>query len=103
MTRDEAAKLIPILQAWSEGKVLQCRSTSSNSNADWFDSKDFYTHSLVEWRIKPEKKTGWINIYRDPLSYHATTLFKTKEEADENASVVRIACIQITYEPGEGL
>lgn len=35
----------------------------------------------------PEKKEGWVNIYREPFScitYTGASIFKTKEEAKEN-------------------
>ena len=61
MTREEAKELLPVIQAFAEGKIIQYR----NAGGEWKDSEEpsFYGH--VEYRIKPEPK------YRP---------FKTKEE-----------------------
>lgn len=63
MTREEAKELLPIIQAFAEGKTIQCRT----KNRPWFDLLDNKLEmcGLFEYRIKPEQK------YRP---------FKTKEE-----------------------
>ena len=48
----------------------------------------------------PERVQGWMNIY--PY-YINGERYRTKKDADENASVDRIACIYITFIIGEGL
>lgn len=63
MTREEAKELLPIIQAWTEGKSIQFQTDSGS----WTDIiKDLYlcNHPPL-YRIKPEPK------YRP---------FKTKEE-----------------------
>ena len=63
MTREEAKELLPIIQAWAEGKSIQCQTDSKS----WSDiTKDLYpcNHPSL-YRIKPETK------YRP---------FKTQEE-----------------------
>ena len=63
MTREEAKELLPIIQAFAEGKTIQGRT----KNRPWFDLLDNKLEmcGLFEYRIKPEPK------YRP---------FKTKEE-----------------------
>ena len=65
MTREEAKELLPIIQAFAEGKVVQYRN---NSN-EWLDigknASVGFTRAPLDYRIKPEPK------YRP---------FKTKEE-----------------------
>ena len=63
MTKEEAKELLPIIQAFAEGKTIQCRT----KNRPWFDLLDNKLEmcGLFEYRIKPEPK------YRP---------FKTKEE-----------------------
>ena len=63
MTREEAKELLPIIQAWAEGKSIQYQTDSKS----WSDiTKDLYpcNHPSL-YRIKPEQK------YRP---------FKTQEE-----------------------
>jgi hypothetical protein len=51
----------------------------------------------------PVKHTLWVNIYPCGHSHSITTSFKRKSEADSCASISRVACIEITFEEGEGL
>ena len=61
MTREEAKKLLPIIQAWAEGKNIQFLS-----DGEWHDiNQADFTFYPDKYRIKPEPK------YRP---------FKTKEE-----------------------
>lgn len=63
MTREEAKDLLPIIQAFAEGKVIQCKSSINN---EWRDFKEPIFNGLPDnYRIKPEPK------YRS---------FKTQEE-----------------------
>lgn len=62
MTREEAKEMLPIIQAFSEGKTIQYETRDG-----WIDLDSLYPHSdiLSKYRIKPEPK------YRP---------FKTQEE-----------------------
>ena len=54
MTREEAKELLPIIQAWAEGKSIQFQTDSGS----WSDiTKDLYpcNHPSL-YRIKPEPK-----------------------------------------------
>ena len=54
MTREEAKELLPIIQAWAEGKSIQYQTDSGS----WSDiTKDLYpcNHPSL-YRIKPEQK-----------------------------------------------
>ena len=63
MTREQAKELLPIIQAFAEGKTIQFRT----NNRSWVDllDNDIEINALFDYRIKPEPK------YRP---------FKTKEE-----------------------
>lgn len=56
MTREEAKELLPIIQAFAEGKVVQYRN---NSN-EWLDigknASVGFTRDPLDYRIKPEPK-----------------------------------------------
>jgi len=93
-----------VIIAWAEGKEIQSRYMAPG--AAWTDHKcPTSTQSAsfmpafndVEylWRVKPETKTGWINIY--------PSIHRDRATADRGATERRIACIQITYTEGEGL
>lgn len=54
MTREEAKELLPIIQAFADGKTIQCRT----KNRPWFDLLDNKLEmcGFFEYRIKPEPK-----------------------------------------------
>ena len=63
MTREEAKQLIPIIQAWAEGKSIQYQTDSKS----WSDiTKDLYpcNHPSL-YRIKPEPKYRPFKSYEE--------------------------------------
>nr|DAI06675.1 MAG TPA: hypothetical protein [Caudoviricetes sp.] len=59
MTRKEAKELLPIIQAFAEGKVIECRikpSTIKGADTpnDWTEMKEIEFWNNTEYRIKPE-------------------------------------------------
>ena len=54
MTREEAKELLPIIQAFADGKTIQFRT----NNSYWIDllDNDLEINALFEYRIKPEPK-----------------------------------------------
>lgn len=55
MTREEAKELLPIIQAYAEGKTIQVRINNDSSWTDLLDDK-LEISNLYEYRIKPESK-----------------------------------------------
>ena len=54
MTRKELKELLPIMQAWAEGKTIQC-----NFGDGWIDTGidlDLLLGDVSKYRIKPEPK-----------------------------------------------
>ena len=93
-----------VIIAFAEGKDIQCRFVTW----EWcdVDNLNMINHNDMEWRIKPEKKKGWINIYPGyGIAHSPTGIFDDKQEADNAAArdLNRVACIEIEYEEGEGL
>lgn len=61
MTREEAKVLLPIIQAFAEGKVIECRTKPSTIKGadtpnDWTEMKEIEYWNNTEYRIKPEVK-----------------------------------------------
>lgn len=61
MTREEAKEFYPILQAFAEGRVIECRiKPSSLKGSDtpngWTEMKEFVFFNNTEYRIKPAPK-----------------------------------------------
>ena len=61
MTRKEAKDFYPILQAFAEGKVIECRTKPSSLKGSdtpngWAEMKEFEFWNNTEYRINPEIK-----------------------------------------------
>ena len=60
MTREEAKQLLPIIQAFAEGEVIECRTKPGTISAsipnEWTEIKEIGFWNGIEYRIKPEQK-----------------------------------------------
>lgn len=61
MTREEARNFYPILKAFAEGKVIECRTKPSAVEGtdvpnDWTEMKEIEFWNNTEYRIKPKPK-----------------------------------------------
>jgi hypothetical protein len=62
MTKEEAKKFYPILQAFAEGRVIECRTKPSALSKSWQDMnewtemKEIEFWNNTEYRVKPEPK-----------------------------------------------
>lgn len=68
MTRERAKELLPIIQAFAEGKATQFSIDDGHSwrdNNTEYHTLNFIFDGSVLYRVKPEPKTVW--IYTDDL------------------------------------
>lgn len=61
MNRNQAKEFYPFLQAFAEGKVIECRTKPSTVKGtsvpnDWTEMKEIEHWNNTEYRIKPEPK-----------------------------------------------
>ena len=60
MTREEAKQLLPIIQAFAEGEIIECRTKKGAISAgipnEWTEIKEIGFWNGIEYRIKPEPK-----------------------------------------------
>lgn len=61
MNRNQAKEFYPILQAYAEGRVIECRTKPSAVKGtdvpnDWTEMKEIKFWNNTEYRIKPEPK-----------------------------------------------
>lgn len=61
MDRNQAKEFYPILQAYAEGRVIECRTKPNAVEGtdipnDWAEMKEIEYWNNVEYRIKPEVK-----------------------------------------------
>ena len=55
MNRNQAKQLLPIIQAYVEGKTIQSRCVKGDTSL-WYDEEDPSFDDDFEYRIKPEQK-----------------------------------------------
>ena len=84
MNRKEAAELLPIIQAYAEGKAIESRCIKGDTSL-WYDDKDPSFDDDFEYRIKPEPKYRpfkdaeecWKEMQKHkPFGWVKSTLFK---------------------------
>ena len=61
MTREESKAFYPILQAYAEGRVIECRTKPNAVEGtdvpnDWTEMKEIEFWKNTEYRIKPDSK-----------------------------------------------
>lgn len=100
MTRDRTKLLLDngVLQAWADGKEIQVRDKTSGFNT-WHGfspseqtGADFENDNL-EWRVKPEPRRWWVNIYDS--GYSVGLVHNTKEQADQYGGKRERECIEV--------
>jgi hypothetical protein len=73
-------ELISILQAFKEGKTIQYRKLGF---PEWCEaSGDGWNFSGYEYRVKPEPREWWINVY--PEYENIYNVYKTQADAEAN-------------------
>lgn len=96
MNRERAKELLPIIQAYAEGKDIQWYSTALYR---WEDAPAPDWHDRREYRIKPEPIVvhGWAGVYRTKvpcsIGFRFGSVYPTKEIAQAN--VADDSCIDI--------
>ena len=91
MTREESKAFYPILQAFAEGKVIECRTKPSALSKSWQDMnewtemKEIEFWNNTEYRVKPEPtyrpfknaEECWQEMQKhQPFGWVKSTLFK---------------------------
>ena len=61
MNRERAKELLPIIQAFAEGKDIQWRNTNAGTGG-WLECKGIIDSGVYEYRIKPEPFECWVNV-----------------------------------------
>ena len=78
MTREEAKQLLPVIQAFAEGEIIECRTKPGTISAgipnEWTDIKEIGFWNGIEYRIKPEQKyRPFANVeecWQEMLNHH---------------------------------
>ena len=90
MNRNQAKEFYPFLQAFAEGRVIECRTKPSAVKCtyipnDWTEMKEIEFWNNTEYRVKPEQKYRpfrdakecWQEMQNhQPFGWVKSTLFK---------------------------
>lgn len=90
MDRNQSKEFYPILQAFAEGRVIECRTKpslieGSDVPNDWTEMKEIEFWNNIEYRIKPEPiyrpfanaEECWKEMQKhQPFGWVKSTLFK---------------------------
>ena len=73
MTPEQATKILPVIKAFSEGKMIQ--ANYSITEPIWMDISSPSFSPSIDWRIKPEKKKYRVALWTwsNGLSIRAIT------------------------------
>lgn len=84
MNRNQAKQMMPIIQAFAEGKAIESRCIKGDTSL-WYDDKDPSFDNDFEYRIKPEQRYRpfkdaeecWQEMQKHkPFGWVKSTLFK---------------------------
>ena len=84
MTREEVKEMLPVLQAFAEGKTIESRCIKGDKSL-WYDDEDPSFDDDLEYRIKPEPtyrpfkdvEECWMEMQKhQPFGWVKSTLFK---------------------------
>lgn len=65
MDREQAKALLPIMQAFSEGKTIQSKCITDDISLWWDDNNPTFEVDDFDYRIKPEPKYRPFNNARE--------------------------------------
>ena len=93
MTKEEAKQFYPILQAFAEGKVIECRTKPSavigtGVPNEWIETKEIGFWCDIEYRIKPEPKYRPFKdaeeCWQEMLKHNPFGWIKSKEDGSRS-------------------
>ena len=100
MTRDRAKELLPVIQAYAEGKEIQYRKDDSDSWRDVGVGKlgglmDINVEFECQWRVKPEPRVWWCVTYDD--GRYSPSMFTTYNAAitHQNQSGAKTTLVKV--------
>ena len=100
MTREEAKQLLPIIQAFAEGKAIESRCIKGDKSL-WYDDEDPSFDNDLEYRLKPEPKyRPFANAEECWNEMQKHQPFGWIKSIDNKDSEVFIHCTAITKKDG---
>lgn len=91
MTREQAKELLPIIQAYADGKAVEMNAKDNPATSGWVlvhNGYDFTEHqcNVLNFRIKPEPRVFLAALYDQTGLNCVGGLFDTKEAATRSGN-----------------
>lgn len=95
MTRERTKLLLDtgVLQAWAEGKEIQIKFIPNGQWVDFTGEEPHFPSTKFEWRVKPEPRRWWVNIY--PGCPRSGRLHDSLESAQSNKCGGIEECVEV--------
>lgn len=85
MTRERAKELLPVLQAWAEGKEVQVTLAGTEEWNNYGQPSPLidpnFENPKWKWRVKPEAREWWVAFY----SLGRRDWYKTEQDCKADA------------------
>lgn len=100
MDRNQAKEFYPIMQAFAEGKVIECRTKPStlkrkDTPNDWTEMKEIGYWNNTEYRIKPEVKfrpfANAEECWEEMMKHQPFGWIKSKEDGSRSSITLIIS------------
>lgn len=74
MTRERAKELLPVIEAYAKGEVIECRDKYKGTNEKWQLVIESTFHDDVQYRIQPKPLEKWLLICgeNEQISVHGS-------------------------------
>ena len=95
MNRTNVKKYLDVIKAFAEGATIESRYIDEK---DWFEVESPTFSTVAEYRVKPEPKVFYVNVYEDCFG---GLNFRTREMADDKACVDRLAVLKVINSDGD--
>jgi hypothetical protein len=63
-TREETQQMIEVMQAYLDGKAIECNAMRNGPERGWMDCQHLdacgWNHAMFRYRVKPEPREWWI-------------------------------------------
>jgi len=97
MNRERARELLPIIQAFADGKDIQFHNISADRWLDCADEGDvLFDRPPKFYRVKPEPLECWVNVYTEGNMFINTTEKNAKYRAGDDAIRIAVHMREVT-------
>ena len=91
MTKERAKELIPVIQAYAEGKAVQVRIAGDGDPwQDYSGECPNFENGNWEWRVKPEPREFWVIVDKAGPLYTPYAVFTTPQQVNPMCESIHV-------------